>query len=354
MSFLTKKIINTNPDVFGMDISDLSIKVMQIKRGYKRDRVVGYASVTLPQGCVENRVIKKKDVVIKAIKKVLEASEIKTNHVICSLPETKAFLRIISLPEMEEKELGEAVKWEMEMNIPMNIDQVYYDWQLIKDKITREKKKINVLTIAITKTIVDSWLKIFDEVGLEVEGFEVESIAQQRSLLPEEETNKTTMIVDIGDRLTSFLIVVKGVPVFTSSIPLSSEVMINAIANGMGVSHEEAEKIIIMHGIGSVIKNDHIFDILKSVLENFIVEIEKTIEFFVAGLGYAQNVDEIILCGGGAKTKGLVSYFSRRLQRNVVLGNPWVNVNFGDSIPPLSRENSVQYATVIGLAIKDK
>ncbi len=354
MSFLTKKIINTNPDVFGMDISDLSIKVMQIKKGHKRDRVVGYASISLPQGCIENRVVIKKDIVIKAIRKVLLAANIKTNHVVCSLPETKAFLRIINLPKMEKKEMDEAVKWEMEMNIPMSMDQVYYDWQLLEDNITKEKKKINILTIAITKTIVDSWLSIFEEVGLEVEGFDVESIAQQRSLLPEEETGKTIMIVDIGDRLTSFLIVVRGVPVFTSSIPLSSEAMINAIALGMGISHEEAEKVIIMHGIGSVIKNDHIFDILKSVLENFIVEIEKTIEFFVAGLGYAQNVDEIILCGGGAKTKGIVSYFSRRLQRKVVIGNPWVNVNFGDGIPPLSRENSVQYTTVIGLAIKNK
>ena len=354
MSFLTKKIINTNPDVFGIDISDLSIKVMQIKKGYKRDRVVGYASVALPQGCIENRVVIKKNLVIKAIKKVLVAAGIKANHVVCSLPETKAFLRIIHLPQMEEKELNEAVKWEMEMNIPMSVDQVYYDWQLLKEPVAKEKKKINVLTIAIAKTIVDSWLEIFEEAGLEVEGFDVESIAQLRSLLPEEENNKTTMIVDIGDRLTSFLIVTKGVPVFTSSIPLSSEAMINAISLGMGVSHDEAQKVIIMHGIGSVIKNDHIFDILKSVLENFIVEIEKSIEFFVTGLGYAQNVDEIILCGGGAKTKGIISYFSRRLQRKVVLGNPWVNVNFGDSVPPLSRENSVQYTTVIGLAIKNK
>ncbi len=354
MSFLTKKIIDPNPDIFGIDISDLSIKVMQIKKGHDRDYVKGYASISIPRGCIENRIVIKKKIVIKAIKKVLKAANIKTIYAIASLPETKAFLRIISLPEMKKKEINEAVKWEMEMNIPMKINQVYYDWQLLNEPIVKEKKKINVLTVAIAKTIVDSWLDIFENAGLEVQGFDMESIAQLRSLIPKETEEGTVMIVDIGDKLTSFLITVRGIPVFTSSIPLSSEAMISAISNGMGISRKEAEKIIIMHGIGSVIKNDHIFEILKSVLENFINEIERTIEFFVSGLKYSQDVDKIILCGGGAKTKGIVSYFTRRLQREVILGNPWRNVNFGDSIPPLTRENSVQYTTVIGLAIKDK
>lgn len=354
MSFFTKKIIDSNPDVFGIDISDFSIKVMQIKKGRGRDYVKGYASVTLPQGCIENRTIVKKNIVIKAIKKAIKAANIETTYAICSLPETKAFLRIITLPKMKSEEVSEAIKWELEMNIPMNIEQVYYDWQFLDEPIFKEKKKISILTVAISKTIVDSWLSVLTEAGLEVQGFDMESISQLRSLFPENVDDGTFMIVDIGDKLTSFLIAVNGIPVFTSSIPLSSEVMINAISSGMGVSRKEAEKVIIMHGIGSIIKNDHIFEMLKSVLENFITEIDKTIEFFVGGLGYAKNVDKIILCGGGAKTKGIVPYFSRRLQREVVLGNPWENVNFGDSIPPLTRENSVQYTTVIGLAIKNK
>lgn len=132
MSFLTKKIIDSNPAIFGMDISDFSIKVMQIEKKHGRDYVKGYASIELPQGCIENRTIIKKDIVIKAIKKAIKAANIKTIYVICSLPETKAFLRIVTLPEMKSKEVGEAIKWELEMNIPMTIDQVYYDWQFLK------------------------------------------------------------------------------------------------------------------------------------------------------------------------------------------------------------------------------
>ena len=247
MSFLTKKIIDSNPDIFGIDISDLSIKVMQIKKNRGRDYVKGYASITLPQGCIENRAIVKKDIVSKAIKKAMKAANIKTTHAICSLPETKAFLRIITLPEMKSSEIKEAVKWELEMNIPMNIDQVYYDWQFLDSPIIKKKKKVSILTVAVSRSIVDSWLDVLVEAGLEVHGFDMESISQLRSLLPESVDEGTSMIVDIGDKLTSFLIAVRGIPVFTSSIPLSSEVMISAVASGMGVSRKEAEK----NGVGN-------------------------------------------------------------------------------------------------------
>ena len=38
--------------------------------------------------------------------------------------------------------------------------------------------------------------------------------------------------------------------------------------------------------------------------------------------------------------------------RNVILGDPWVNVNLGNKLPEIERHKSVEYATAIGLALK--
>lgn len=355
MSFLNKKIFNNGLEVFGLDLSDLSIKIVNIENDGTFDSVTSFASVALPQGCISDGEILKKDQVIEAIKKAIQTAgpkKIKTNKVICSLPETKAFLRIISIPKMDDSEIKEAVKWEMEANIPLPLEQVYYDWQIIPDDFLQEKNKINLLVVAISKNVVDKILEMLEDAGLDPVGLDIESISQARSLLDEKKEDETALIVDIGDRRTSFSVNKCGVPCFTSSIPLCGQSLTEAISRGMNVSFEEGEKMKFAHGIGNDFKNDPIFKAVKPVLENFIQEIEQSIDFYLTGLKYSQSIDKIVICGGGANTKGIVPYLSKKLERNIEFGNPWINMKIGKNLPVIEKSQSVQYSTAIGLALK--
>lgn len=356
MSFLTKKLINATPDYLGLDISDLSLKAVQIKKTADASEVIGINSVPLAQDVVVDGAIMKPDVFTEALKKLRAGSDLNAlpaNHIVCSLPEIKAFLRIIQIPKMDEEEAREAVKWEMGANIPLSIDQVHYDWQISDRNFSKDKTKMSVIVVAVPRIVIDQYLGILEAEELKVIGLEIESIAQTRSLITTKKKNHTSLIVDIGDRRTSFVIALDGIPCFTSSIPLSSHAMTDAIAKALGISIEEAEKTKRAYGVGSALKNDHIFTALKPVLENFVQEINKSVGFYLTELKYSDEIDEVLLCGGGAKTKGIVPYLSRRLGRNISFGDPWVNVNLGKRIPPINREESVQYATAIGLSLKD-
>ena len=355
MSFLNKKIGSSAAGIFGLDLSDLSIKLVKFEDNGSEEKISSFGSLQLPAGSVSDGEIKKPDQVAASIKKLLEISgprKIKTKKVICSLPETKAFLRIVSIPKMNEAEIGEAVKWEMEANIPLPLEQVYYDWQLVTEALTSEKNKINLLVVAVSKTTVDEAIRVIELAGLEVVGLEIESIAQNRSLLGKDDYNKTVLVVDIGDRRTSFSISKEGVPCFTSSVPLSGKFLSDVIAKGMSISFEAAEKLKMEHGIGSASKKDALFKIVEPILENFSQEIEKSISFYLSGLGYSKDIDKIIICGGGANTKGIVPYLSKKLGREIQLGNPWSNVNFGKKLPIIEKNQSLQYSTAVGLALK--
>jgi type IV pilus assembly protein PilM len=351
MSFLSKKIIDPTPPYFGLDISELSVKVLQMGHRGKYDTVYGLASEYLTQGSVKNGDILKVKHVIGAIKRAREKARISTKNVICSLPESKSFLRIVSIPKMTEQEVEEAIKWEIEAVIPLSIDQVYYDWQILNRRLTKTEGQMDVIIVAVSKKYIDGFTDILRDIGLTAYGFELESVAQATSLLKDEEKGITTMIIDIGDKSTSFVITVDNIPVFTSSIPLSAESLTKSIEQTFGVTYREAEAIKIMYGIGSVLKNDHVFQATRSVVESFVVEAQKSIDFYLSGLIYSEGIDRIIMCGGGSKTKGLAPYLSRRLGYNIEVGDPWVNVNF-KGVPPIDREAAIQYATVIGLATK--
>ena len=353
MSFLNKKIINFDPQIFGIDLSDISIKIVQLEKEGNIGKVRSFSFIDIPPGYIEDGKIIDKDKVASIIREAIKRAgpkKIRSRKVICSLPESKAFLRIINIPKMEEQEVEEAIKWEMEANIPLSMDQVYFDWQLLD---TESKNKQNILTVAVAKEIVDDEMEVLKKAGLDVYGLEVESIASARSLISEKETKKdsTSLIVDLGSKRTSFIMVVGGVPFFTSSIPFSSESINDAIAKKLNVSPKEAEGIKINYGIEYFNSDNPIFNATKSLLENLIQEIGKNLDFYFSIAKESPKIEKIILCGGGANLKGMVAYLVKRLNMQVEIGDPWTNLLLGKKIPIINKADSVRYSTVIGLAL---
>jgi type IV pilus assembly protein PilM len=352
MGVLNKKIFNSEGNFFAIDLSDLSVKVFEMEKKGRIDRVKSYNSKDIEVGKIEDGRILDKEVVSKIIQKAVRESgpkKIRTKKVVCSIPESKAFLRAITIPKMDEKEAAEAVKWEIEASIPLSIDQIYFDWQFLEKQGNKQK----VLTVAVSREIIDDLVEVIRMAGFEVWGLEVESVATARSLIPQNSSREDiSIIVDLGARRTSFIITEGNVPYFTSSIPFSSEAISDAISKELGVSKEEAEEIKVRQGIEHSLEVNSVFQAVEPLLENLSSEIQKSIDFYKEMSGTQQEVEKIILSGGGANLKGTVSYLTAKLSRKVVIGDPWVNFNLGDDkLPVISRGDSVEYTTAIGLAI---
>ncbi len=354
MSLLTKKIISLETEVFGMDLSDLSIKVMQIEKDGKIDRVKGFACMEVPPGVFEDGKVLNQEKAVFFIQESLKRTapkKIKTKKVFCSLPESKVFLRLITVPEMGEEELAEAIKWEMEANIPLPIDQVYYDWQIVSKKI---KGQCEVLTVATEKKIIDDLMEVFKLAGVDVFGLEVESVASARSLIEqkEKELPKNSLIIDLGSQRTSFIIAIEGVTCFTSSIPFSSDGINDSITKSLGIDAREADKIKLSQGIETADQSNPIFKATQYLLENLASEVEKTLDFYGETFKGKPAIEKIILSGGGSNIKGLTNFLEKRLNKKTEMGNPWINLKLDKNGPIIDNINSIRYSTVIGLAIR--
>ena len=354
MSFLTKKIINFEERYLSVDFSDLSLKLLQLEKTSGEDRVRSYFAVGLSSDCLSDGRITDKSKTAKLILAALSQAgpkKINTKKVICSLPESKIFLRIISIPRMEKKEIAEAIKWEIEASIPLSIDQIYYDWQLLGEKDGKQ----NILTVAVAREIADEILEILELANLKVCLLESESLALARSLIgkAKAKVDEAVLIVDLGAKMTNFIVAQNGVPFFTSSIPFSSDGVTDAIAKSLGVDNEEAQKIKFSRGLGKISEESSIFNSMQAYLESLTAEIEKSIDFYQS-LGGKESVKikKILICGGGANLKGLLTYLIKRLGREVSFGDPWINLNFGQRLPSISKERAIQFTTAIGLALR--
>jgi len=196
MNFLNKNLISFEPKFFGLDLSDLSLKIFQVEKIGKFDRIRNFCSLPIARGNIEDGKIIDKEKVAQIIREAVKKAgpkKINTKKVVCSLPESNIFLRIIHIPKIEKEEANQAIKWEMEANIPLPIEEVYFDWQFLEDEPESGKNKQSVLTVAVSRKVVDDFMETFKLSGLEVYDLEIESIASARSLVSSAEKRENIL-----------------------------------------------------------------------------------------------------------------------------------------------------------------
>lgn len=335
---------------FGLDINDDSIKIFQFAKKGRLVYPTVFGSVPIPEGAIVNANFEDKEIIVNAVRKIIanpRQGKINTKYVVISLPESKCFLRIIKLPKMTDKEVIKAIKYEAEQHIPLKIDQVYLDWQIID----RKENHLNVLIVASPKELVNSYVEILNKANLIPIAVETESIAITRSLIGKELSNKSILIVNLDQRRTSFIIF-DNIIQFTANIPITGEEFTKSIMKNLDTEKEKAEKL--KRDVGLDKKDEKLFKILGSSIDRLVDEMNNTIDFYKEHSEGKKVIDKIILCGESSKIPGLIPYIIQRAKRPVEIGNPWVNV-FDPSlkiIPPIPKKDSQGYTTVIGLALR--
>ncbi|GAC1574111.1 MAG: type IV pilus assembly protein PilM [Candidatus Doudnabacteria bacterium] len=340
---------------FGLDLSDISVKIMQLEKSGSGFKAACFADHNLPKGVVVNDVVMNEDLLIKNIKEMLAKSDygqISGNQIVGSIPESKAFVRVLQIPKMTEEQAVNAVPFEAEQYIPIPLDQAYLDWEIIGE----HEGKMDVLVTASPKEYVDTLLRIYKSIGLRPVSFEVESAACARALVSPEVRGKNVLIMDMDTYRTSLIVVEKGSLQFTSSVPIAGDAFTQSIARALSVTGVEAEKIKREVGLDDSKEHQNIKTALVSVVDNLVVEIRNTIKFHDEHS--PEKISQIILCGGSSKLLHLTSYLYQKLvdldKIDIILGNPWINIFDAKNVKaaPLSREESLSYTTSIGLAMR--
>lgn len=350
----------------GLDISDVSLKLVQFEKTRAGLRVQAYSDEVIPKEIIAGDMIKDGKRLTQLIRKAAahpKFGRVTASYVAASIPETKCFVRVIQMAAMSEEEAAEAIPWEAEAYIPMPIGQVYLDWMILPAPVTPDKK-MTVLITAAPKDYVDDLTSILKEAGLRPAALEVESQATARSLVSN--SSETVLILDIDTIRTSFIIYDKGTLQFTSSVPIAGNIFTESVAKLMGAGFEQAEQLKRKNGLDETHDNGLVKKALTPVLAGLVTEIKNTIRFYEEHSTTGGKISKILLSGGSSKLKHLPSFLAEKLSVpdphpmrsipgvKVELGNPWTMVLTPGQVAPISREDSLSYATAIGLAMREE
>jgi len=346
-------IFNDNLNPFGLDFSDRAVKVAQL--GRKKDGKLflrGCRREEIPQGIIEEGEIKKPEELVKYIKSAMENAQpdnLKSKFVIYSIPETKGFIRVIRVPYEQKDDLEGAVFAEVEQQFPVSIEESYLDWQVLE---SREGKDLEVLVAVVPQLVVDSYSEVLSMAGLRPVAAEIESIAIARSLINEKMSQKPALIIDLGKDRTSFIIYKYPTVQFTASIPVCGVEFNKAIARQFGISEEDAEKVRYKCGISLRGDCRKVYEALDSNLNEMMGYIDRLLGYYQDHFKSDMDIAKVIICGGEARMNGISSLLSLKIKKEVEKGNPWVNIVSGKEIPAVSRNDSLIFVTVLGLALR--
>jgi len=367
------KFLTLKSEAFGLDISDLSLKIIKLKKKGKFLSLAAFGEEEIKPGIIKEGEIKDEEALVKILKEALtkvKGEKLKTKYVIASLPEEKAFLQVIQMPKMSEEDLKSAVIYEAENYIPLPIEEVYLDSQIVPP-VYDHLDHFDILIAALPKKTVDPYLSCLKKARLSPLAFEIESQAIARALIKDEVSPFPILLIDLGQTRTSFIIFSGHSLRFTSSIPVSARSFTEIISKVLKVNLAEAEKLKIKYGLEEKIElkikdkktevkkeRGEVFEALVPVLVDLIQQIKRYLEYYRTHASHehlppdGKGVAKILLCGGGANLKGLPELLSLELKIPTELGDPWINIPERKKLEKLPFEKSLGYATAIGLALR--
>ena len=333
----------------GFDISDHSIKFVELKKTSKGLFLGKFGKQKIPKGVLELGKIKDTKKLIKILNDLRHKYNL--NLIRVSLPEEQVYIFNIILPKIKNKEIRNTIELQLEDHIPISANESVFDYNIISE----QDDKYNIQVVVLSREVIESYLDIFKQSGLTPVSFELEAQASSRAVIPEGDQG-TYMIVDFGDTLTGVSVVSQGIVSFNSTIDIGGSLLTEMVQKGLKIDFDEAEKLKKKYGLKKNLDNKELFPILLSSVSVLRDEINKHYVYWHTHKDEngkdKKKIDKIILCGGNSNLIGLSDYLSTSIRTSVRIADVWININsFSNDIPEITFNDSLGYATAIGLSL---
>ncbi len=335
----------------GVDIGSHAVKVCQLKKTDKGYSILSVGSVTLPEGAVDDGTLNEPEIVSKAISRLFSNLKIRNKKVGFSISGYSVIVKKVNLAVMGEKELEEHIMAEAEQYIPFDLDDVYLDFQDLKTN-TDDSDRTDVMLVAAKRDVVNDYLEMLDGLKLKPVIVDVDGFALENTYEYSNKKSGNVALVDIGASKMNINILSRGISVVARDIVVGSRQLTEQIMNTFDLDYEEAEALKLGH-IPAEEKQEEIEQIFSTTCTQWVLEIKKAIDLYNSNHP-DQQLQKLVLSGGGSKVAGLVDFLKNETGLKVELFNPFSNmVSNNKKIDP-DYLNSIgpEMAIASGIAIR--
>jgi type IV pilus assembly protein PilM len=345
-------LFRTTKEVFGLDIGSHSIKLVELKKGRKDYKLKTFGTKRVPKDTIIDGAVMDSVALADTIKALLAEHKPSSKFVALSVFGHSVIVKKINVPLVTEDELANSIQWETEQYLPFNIQDVYVDFKILGES-QEVQGQLDVLLVAAKREVIDDYLLVVKEAGLEplVVDIDVFAIQNMYELNYPMMDDKVVLLCNLGASFSNLNIVKGGISLFTRTINIGGNRVTEELQKNLGVTFDEAERVKL--GDKSISVNEsEVNEIIGAEIDNMSGEIQRTIDFF-----YNSNpndvIEKIVLFGGTCRLQGLLEKLKEKVGIVVEIGNPFVAINLeknqGDKV---FDDFALQGAVAVGLAIR--
>ncbi len=332
-----------------IDIGNHTLKILELRSTARGIDIVHHAVAPTPPGGFQISVL------AAQLKEMLQEHRIKTKQAVVGLAGKGIATRRLTLPNIPEEEIQEAVRWQAGELFPFSLGDAMLAFQILERDDSSAQAKQEVLAAAATRETVMEHIALLQEAGLEPVGLLAEPHALEQfwrtaNLAGDEEG--AIAVLDLGARKTSIHIFQGRELQFSRYVPTSGDAFTMALTGMIRAGDQEielntaqAEKLKREHGIPSVedrgktgegIPLSQLAVRIRPVLEKLETEISRSFDYYAFQF-QGETITRLLLTGGGAQLHGIEAFFADRFD---------VRVGFLDPLAPIVIEDSPVFSEV--------
>ncbi len=311
----------------GIELAPQRVNIARIRKQRQGLKLDALTSVPVPEGVFVDGQIADPPAMAQIIQQALAESKIKVSRVATAVPGRDSIVRLIPVPaELDDKELREMVlNHEAGLYLPYPREEADVDYQKLGYFVDEDGiEKVQVLLVATRKDVTDTYIRTFEQAGLQVDVLEISSFALIRTIreqLRQFGPQEAAVLVDIEFDSTEIAIIVNGVPQFSRTVPIGTYQMQMALSRAMNLPASRDMELLQgmtipssgMDGgkTGQTAVNPGMAAMMR-VLGELTDELRRSIDFY---LNQSENLEvaQILLAGPGGGLAQMDEFFTQRL-----------------------------------------
>ncbi len=339
--------------VWAIDIGNNSLKALHLTADNGMVEVLGFDNIR--HGKILSgsgvKAAERDELIALSLRQFVTKNNIANDSLVVSVPSQNSFAKFVNLPPVEKKRIPEIVNFEAAQQIPFDIDDVQWDWQLMSEP---DSEEIKIGLFAIKTEIVTGALEHFSRENLAVNYVQMAPMALYNYLLYDRgelcgSDDKATIVLNIGAENTD-LVICTASTVWQRCIPMGGNSFTKAIAEAFKLSFEKAEKLKRTAPMSKYARQ--ILQAMKPVFADLASEIQRSIGFY-GNSNPNTELTRIVAFGGGTKMRGLLKYLQQTLQMNIERPDSFQKLRMGPGVSAAKfHENVSDFGVVYGLGLQ--
>lgn len=304
------------------------------------------------------------ELVADAMAQLLERNDSITDKVCISVPGQSGLAKFFKPPPVEVKKVGDIVRYEARQQIPFDLDDVVWDFQMMPGSMVEEGYALEseVGLFAMKREQAYRQLAPFDRADIEVDAVQLAPLSLYNMLAYDRMNDRldadvfdpdnpptSSVVLSIGTD-SSDLIITNGFRIWQRSMPIGGNHFTRQLTKDLKLTFAKAEHL--KRNAREAVDPKLVFQTMRPVFNDLVTEVQRSIGFF-RSLDKKAEIGEMLLTGNTVKMPGLAAYLEKNLGYDVQVMDRFNRLTGDDVLSnPKFRDNAPTFAVCYGLCLQ--